>query len=540
MVSNTADPYTLTLFTAQSGALSARLDHTDGTSLHLHSLVAPEREADYYSNLRCWGDRIVLLGCALGYHLLHLLESAPETTSFLMVEYYRELANRSLASFPSALHSRVAVLTNKDDTWKTIISSFLVGGRYIQTIKHPSSNKAHPQFYQNVAEELARKHPIPKTASSVALMEGNFFVEQEMHAAAEKNGSRVTPFNYRKYTNLYEYEYHLQKMLQYSAPSFFLSVNMLGYDASGVLADYTRKAGIPLAVWFVDDPHPILLNQRGSITTNMIAFTWEKAYIPWLRSQGFGEVHYLPLATDPALFSTEPPVESAVDYGFIGSSMGEEYLGRIAEKFLWQPHYRTIAGKVAQYLLDNPTADIFEEIIKVEPGLKDIGDQNLTWLRSYCIHTASMLKRQKTVSRLIPTGVQTFGDPRGWKQLCGETLITHPDFDYRQSIARYYREIKININITSCQMPTAVNQRVFDAPASGSFLINDTQKDLDELFTPDEYITYATVEELMQKSAYYLDHESERLKIVTAARDKVLRKHTYPLRFIELSELITK
>lgn len=540
MVSNAADPYTLTLFTAQSGALSARLDHSDGTSLHLHSLVAPEKEADYFSNLRCWGDRIILLGCALGYHILHLLESAPETTSFLMVEYYKELANRSLAALPTGLHSKITVVTNNDDTWKTTVSSFIVGGRYIQTIKHPSSYKAHPEFYQIVADELARKHPIPKTASSVALMEGNFFVEQEMRGAAEKNGSKVIPFNYRKYSNLYEYEYHLQKMLQYSAPEYFLSVNMLGYDASGVLADYTRKAGIPLAVWFVDDPHPILLNQSGSITPNMIAFTWEKSYIPWLRLQGFGEVHYLPLATDPALFTVDPPGEPVVNYGFIGSSMGEEYLSRIAEKFLWQPHYRDIAQKVAESLLENPAEDPLQHLLSVDPGLEAVGDQNLTWLRSYCIHTASMLKRQKAVSRLIPMGVQTFGDPKGWKQLCGESLITHPDFDYRQSIARHYREIKININITSCQMPTAVNQRAFDAPASGSFLINDTQKDLNELFTPDEYITYATADDLLEKGAFYLDHENERLKIVSAARDKVLRRHTYLHRFIELSELITK
>ena len=71
------------------------------------------------------------------------------------------------------------------------------------------------------------------------------------------------------------------------------------------------------------------------------------------------------------------------------------------------------------------------------------------------------------------------------EKLPGRRIKTHPDVDYRSEIAQWYRRIKINLNITSCQMPTALNQRVFDVPACGGFILNDNQTDLKELFSPD-------------------------------------------------------
>lgn len=539
MVSNIADPYSLTLFTAQSGVLSARLDHSNGTSLHLHSLVAPEREADYYSNQECWGDRLILLGCGLGYHLRHVLATLPENATILIVEYYKELANRTRNVLPEELHSRITVITNNDDNWQAIATSFLIGGRFTQTIKHPASFKAHPEFYEKVTEVLFRKAPQVADVTSVAVMQGDFFVENEMCNAAEKNGCKIIPFQYKNYLTLYEYENHLQRLIQYSAPSVFISINMLGCDASGILGEYSLKAGIPVVIWFVDDPHPILLNQKKCITPNMIACTWERAYIPWLKKQGFTTVHYLPLATDPVFFGACATVDPQVNFGFVGSAMGREFLDGIAEKFLWKLHYQYLAEHVADLLLKEPNAEPLNLLFEVDAGLKqDISEQNLVWLRSYCIHTASMLKRKRTISRLLPFDVQTFGDPDGWRQLFGDALKTNPDFDYRTGICDHYRKSSININITSCQMPTAVNQRVFDAPMSGSFILNDAQNDLEVLFSSGEYVSYASLDELAEKGAYYLRNESERNTVVLAAREQIMRKHTYAHRFIELTSLI--
>jgi spore maturation protein CgeB len=52
-------------------------------------------------------------------------------------------------------------------------------------------------------------------------------------------------------------------MLQKSKPDLFISVNMLGFDGNGIFTEYTSRFGVPVAIWFVDDPRPILLSQRN-------------------------------------------------------------------------------------------------------------------------------------------------------------------------------------------------------------------------------------------------------------------------------------
>ena len=171
------------------------------------------------------------------------------------------------------------------------------------------------------------------------------------------------------------------------------------------------------------------------------------------------------------------------------------------------------------------------------PLLKN-DEHTRTWLRSYIIHTASMLKRKRYISKLQQSGVETFGDPDGWCDLCGNGLTTHPDIDYYTGIADCYRSISININITSCQMPSALNQRVFDVPACGAFLLNDFQQDLDELFSENEYAVYKSPEELPEKVDFYLKNRQIRDAVVVAARKRILNEHTYLHRLRSLLKLL--
>jgi hypothetical protein len=64
---------------------------------------------------------------------------------------------------------------------------------------------------------------------------------------------------------------------------------------------------------------PGLSTSRRSITLGKkcfgspyaVAFTWERAYIPYLEALGFAAVQHLPLAADTALFDAEPASDVA-------------------------------------------------------------------------------------------------------------------------------------------------------------------------------------------------------------------------------------
>jgi spore maturation protein CgeB len=86
-------------------------------------------------------------------------------------------------------------------------------------------------------------------------------------------------------------------------------------------------------------------------------------------------------------------------------------------------------------------------------------------------------------------------------------------------------------------MGSAVNQRVFDVPGSGGFILTDAQPDALEHFEHEkEIVTYKSEDELKDKAAYYLLNDKPRLAIIEAGHRKVLAKHTYNHR---LKELIT-
>jgi len=77
-------------------------------------------------------------------------------------------------------------------------------------------------------------------------------------------------------------------------------------------------------------------------------------------------------------------------------------------------------------------------------------------------------------------------------------------------------------------MPNTVNQRVFDCPAAGGFLLTDAQPALRELFDADtEIACYASLDEAREMLRYFRARPAERRAITARARERILNEHTY-------------
>ncbi|NLE01069.1 MAG: glycosyltransferase [Fibrobacter sp.] len=530
--------YELIFFSAQSGIQSALLQKVDDNStIHLHSIVDPEHEADFFQDLDLWGDRIIFLGTGMGYHLTKLVLKAPPDAKFLFIDYFEDLVRICAEKFKSLTLETISSETQEPEVK---LREFLRDGEKVQYVKHPPSYAANRQFYDRIFNTYSKAGCINRKSGRILVLYGNFFLQQEVCNALKHNGLEPVMFDYRQLRGTQDYQSELQRSIQEANPEFILSINMLGFDGNGALSDIAEKYGIPVGVWFVDDPHPILLHQQHFIRSSMTAFCWERYYIPFLKTMKFHNVVYLPLATDPELFSPAPKKEFYAEIGFIGSSMGTEFLQTISRKFLWNDLLLPLVEKSAAALLmepKRPVESIVDEIAKelnIELPFSDL--RNRTWLHSYIIHTASMKKRKEIIGSLTALNINTFGDPTGWKRLIGNLSLAWPDIDYRTGLASYYRGITININITSCQMKTAVNQRVFDVPACGGFLITDYQDDISQLFDENEIVVYGSVDELKEKIDYFKNHESDREKISSLAREKILKEHTYYNRLLSVCD----
>jgi spore maturation protein CgeB len=541
------------LFTAQNGLVSAKATLIDGTTRHIHSLVDPSIESVFYENIDLWGEIVILVGVGLGYHLAPCIRHLRGGALVIAIDYYEACIDHCKKNILSGLANRIVYLSAENADDQATSAAAVIRQKpsaKIQVIKHPASFTLHAQFYETV---LNRLFPIattsegqqasitPISAAGFALvMHGNFFLEEEMVGALRANSIEPLVFAYNDYSDPLHYENALMRQCQDKRPSFILSVNMKGIDGNGIFDEIARRLCIPVIVWFVDDPRRIVSRK---LLSSFIAACWEKAYIPWLQRAGFSKVVYLPLATDPSLFQAQTPASPSVQLGFVGTSMIDAFAGKIKSKFLWSDSLAPLVEAISENLLADPAYNVDENIIRyaraLSIGLPFSDAKNISWLCAYSIHAASMKKRKKIIGGLLAEGVETFGDSQGWKQLLGPSVTTHGDIDYRHGLRDIYRDIRINVNITSCQMPSAMNQRVFDIPCAGSFVISDNQKDMHELFdVGKEAIVYESLEDLKDKIRFFKAHETERMRIIAAAQKRISGEHTYAKRVKDLLRLI--
>jgi spore maturation protein CgeB len=129
-----------------------------------------------------------------------------------------------------------------------------------------------------------------------------------------------------------------------------------------------------------------------------------------------------------------------------------------------------------------------------------------------------------------------YGDP-GWKQHLNGHAVLRPELNYYEELPDFYGACAVNFNTTSLQMKGGVNQRVFDVPACGSFLLTDYRRQLEQVFEPGrEVVCYSSIEEIEDLTAYYVQHEHERRQIAARAHARVLQEHTYVHRLTRLVE----
>lgn len=524
-------------FVAASGVPSARLHWPDGRSQLLHSAIDPLREVEDLPLPEIWGDVILCVGVGYGYHLLKLKEH-PKALHIVLSDAWAEGLAVVAKFFAGSMHKVTTVLLPQgllaDSSW--------ADGRVVQVIRHPASYRACRILYDAYLDmiftpmrsEISAVGVAGEKTERVLLLHRFHFLQEELKHALEESATPHLVLSYEDQMGGVDWESLILKAIQTFKPTRILSVNMKGIDPEGVLIESARRMGVAVHCWFVDDPRPIALAFRPNVYPWIHAWCWERHYLPWLKEKGFNAPRWLPLAGDAQIFA--PPAGSAVvppSYGvvFTGSAMDSRFLETIRQRFLYDPRMAPLIEKRAEELWRNLRSH--EHILEGFP-LPFQDERNITWLECLIQHTASQKKRKMGLSPLMAEGLICAGDPAGWQELLGSGVACLPELSYRNSLADHYRRCMVNLNVTSCQMPTAVNQRVFDVPLAGAFLLTDSQSDLRELFEESELAVYHHELELVEKSRWFLDHPTERERISKAAKARILAEHTYKHRLQEI------
>lgn len=316
----------------------------------------------------------------------------------------------------------------------------------------------------------------------------------------------------------------LPGLLAQETPALFFSVNFKGLDAFGLGAAMLREAGVPVAVWLVDNPFNILPAVKTGAWKDLKLFVTDHTFIGPLTTLGARWVTHLPLAACPELFGEPKELPASV--------------GDLENKLVFVG--RSEFPKKAKFFAGlTPNPRLLEEAIT----MLDQGERpHFHWWHKHVMadlwpgnqvrHTgvgAEVAGQAWRVRCLAACGDQAviYGDDK-WERIPEITAEVRPPLDYYTTLPAVYRAAPVSLNVTGMQLPAGLTQRHFDVWCAGGFLISDANPGLDlfpeKLTAP---ITFTTPDTIRRLFDHFLADDAAREEIRLAWREHILTSHTY-------------
>lgn len=342
----------------------------------------------------------------------------------------------------------------------------------------------------------------------------------------------------------------LSHTLETNRPVFVFSINFFP-----AVAEVCHIYNILYLCQTVDAPVLELFSKSLTHNTNRI-FMFDRAQYEYFHAFNPNCIFHLPLASDTEHFDnaiqTIAPSDCnkySNDISFIGSLYTEKnplnsltnlpdyvsgYINGIVEATLKVYGYN--------FIEETLKADVVQSIKSADSAFFSLPDMvtnpdYYVTAHQYIGMQAAQTERIRTLNELA--------------QHFDVTLYTRSDTSALQNVhirdgiktltemPKAFHLSKINLNMTIPAIQTGLPLRIFDILGCGGFLMTNYQQELSEHFEIGvDLEAYASIEELIDKCAYYLTHDEERKQIARNGYQKVRENHTYQKRFIEMLRII--
>ena len=309
---------------------------------------------------------------------------------------------------------------------------------------------------------------------------------------------------------------------------------------------------VPYVCWTVDVPVMELFSPALENDTNRI-FMFDRSQYEFFAPRNPGRIFHLPLATNVSRWNSVlagARIPKA-DISFIGSLYNEKdpysriknlpdyakgYLDALmsSQSLIWGSYF--LPGLIDDALLETLSPLVPDMHTPYCEGNKEA--QRYLIANSFLGPHIAVNDRQRILSMLsgsFSLELYTLSDASGLPKASlhpkGAKTLTEMPLIFRGS--------RINMNITMRPIATGLSLRLFDVCGCGGFLMTNYQEELCELYEPGAEVEYyGSDEELMDKAAWYLEHDSEREKIARAGYERTAADHTYLKRISEMIRIL--
>ena len=295
---------------------------------------------------------------------------------------------------------------------------------------------------------------------------------------------------------------------------------------------------IPYLAWCYDSPLEEKLEEYFSYDTNRI-FLFDRIEAEHYQSLGYSRVYHLPLAVntdrlDRLQFSPAQMQKHRCDVSFIGQLYesplqvllysADDYIKGYIEGIL-QAQLRVYG----YYFIDELITD--ELLDSVNQSFRKIGQTSLTLNRrglSFAIASEiTNLERcflLEQMGELFNTHFYTT-KPHS----LSDHVISLGPVKYMEEMPCVFRYSKLNLNPTLKSIQSGIPLRALDIMGAKGVLLSNFQPELVEYFEDgQDLILYSSMEEAVEKAAYYLEHDDIREQIAQNGYEKIKEYFTYP------------
>lgn len=328
-------------------------------------------------------------------------------------------------------------------------------------------------------------------------------------------------------------------LLQGGKPAFLLSVNLRGLDADGRVFELCRALGIPVALWFVDNPWHVLSGLRLPWWRDAHIFVTDSGFVDDLKAYGARRVFHLPLAVAPHMWRDLPDfAPSSISIGpplFVGRSAFPE-----KERFFAAASVPQALETEAARLLEASTSPqdaphFFWWHDKLGGTLWPGYDVRRPGLGAERCAQANRRRWLLAAGAGKVGGLRVIGDD-GWRPLLPGAEIL-PPVDYYTVLPEVYERAEAVLNVTSLLLPQSLSQRHFDVWASGGLLLSDATSGL-EIFPAEltEPMTLRGPSDFMARCAWFRAHPQAAYDLRRAWRGHLRAQHGYEQRIQQIIE----
>lgn len=386
----------------------------------------------------------------------------------------------------------------------------------------------------------------------ILLLEWNSYGNLDIKTVLEEMGHQVVPcpFYGGIRTTQEEADQSVLMHLHREHYDFVFSFNYMP-----VVSVCCQKVQIPYVSWVYDSPYIHVYSYTVLNSCNYI-FLFDYAVYEELITAGITTVYYLPLAVNEKRLEKvqRMPVDALKyksDISFVGSLYDEEkhrmydrtdklsgytkgYLDAIV-----QAQKQVYGYFFLEKLLTPKMLEEMHEIYPTDPNASTVMTPKAIYADYILARRVTALERNEVLTLLGERFAQQVklytNNTDTW--ICGVTNMG--SVDYYEEMPYVFANSRINLNITLRSIKTGIPLRVFDILGAGGFLITNYQEELLEYFVPDEdLVIYYNNEDLLEKVAYYLEHEEERTRIAANGAKKVRESHTMKSRVEVMMDIL--